>query len=161
MLPQGQIFFAEPRRAGVIDADQRHGKRSLLDIIREEAPGHPRLDAIEIGLGLPSTIPINSALDSDGDGQTDLFEIHAGTDYRNAGDRFVWSVKPPAAGQPPTVTMAVKIGRTYRIHSSAQLAAGDWQVVEVVLPGQDGVHVFTDSQSPGKRFYRIEAKLNP
>ena len=118
-------------------------------------------DAIEIALGLPITVPINPALDSDGDGQTDLFEIHAGTDHRNPGDRFVWSVKPPAAGQPPTVTMAVKTGRTYRIYSSAQLAAGDWQVVEVVQPGQNGVHVFTDPQSPGKRFYRIEARLNP
>jgi hypothetical protein len=57
--------------------------------------------------------------------------------------------------------MAVKAGRTYRIHSSAQLVAGDWQVVEVVQPSQDGVHVFTDPQNLSKRFYRIEARLNP
>lgn len=118
-------------------------------------------DSIEIGLGLPSTVPIDPALDSDGDGQTDLFEIHAGTGHLSPNDRFVWSVKPPAEGQPPTITMAVKAGRSYRIHACAQPGAGEWQVVEVVLPAQEGVHVFTDSQSPGKRFYRIEAKLNP
>jgi hypothetical protein len=118
-------------------------------------------DAIELGLGLPSTVPINPALDNDGDGQTDLFEIHAGTDHLSPSDRFVWSVNPPETGQPPTITMAVKAGRTYRIHSSAQLVAGDWQVVEVVQPSQDGVHVFTDPQNLSKRFYRIEARLNP
>ncbi len=118
-------------------------------------------DAIETGLGLSSTVPIDPALDSDGDGQTDLFEIHAGTGHLSPSDRFVWSVKPPAAGQAPTITMAVKTGRTYRIHSCAGLGAGDWQVVEVVQPMQDGVHVFTDSQSPSQRFYRIEAQLNP
>jgi cell surface hyaluronidase len=118
-------------------------------------------DVIEIGLGIPSTVPIDSTIDSDGDGQTDLFEIHAGTGHLSASDRFVWSVKPPEANQPPAITMAVKAGRTYRIHSSSQLGAGDWQVVEIVQPSQDGLHVFTDSQNPGKRFYRIEAKLNP
>jgi hypothetical protein len=118
-------------------------------------------DAIELGLGLPSTVPIDPALDNDGDGQTDLFEIHAGTDHLSPSDRFVWSVNPPETGQPPTITMAVKAGRTYRIHSSAQLVAGDWQVVEVVQPSQDGVHVFTDPQNLSKRFYRIEARLNP
>ena len=118
-------------------------------------------DAIELGLGLPSTVPIDPALDNDGDGQTDLFEIHAGTDHLSPSDRFVWSVNPPETGQPPTITMAVKAGRTYRIHSSAQLGAGDWQVVEVVQPSQDGVHVFTDPQNLSKRFYRIEARLNP
>ena len=117
-------------------------------------------DAVEIALGLPSTVPIDPTLDTDGDGQTDLFEIHAGTDHRNAGDRFVWSVKPPGPGQPVTVTMNVKTGRTYRIHSSTRLD-GDWQVLEVVQPVLDGVHVFTDSGSFDKRFYRIEAKLNP
>ena len=118
-------------------------------------------DAIEIGLGLPSTVPIDPTLDSDGDGQTDLFEIHAGTGHLSSSDRFVWSVQPPAAGQPPTITMPVKAGRTYRIHSSAQLGAGEWAVVEVVQPVQDGIHVSTDSQSSDRRFYRIEVKLNP
>jgi hypothetical protein len=56
--------------------------------------------------------------------------------------------------------MNVKTGRTYRIHSSTRLD-GDWQVLEVVQPVLDGVHVFTDSGSFDKQFYRIEAKLNP
>jgi cell surface hyaluronidase len=118
-------------------------------------------DVIEIELGLPTTDPIDSALDSDGDGQTDLFEVHAGSDHRNPSNRFVWDVKPPAAGQAPTITMAVKAGRTYRIHSSSEPGAGDWQVIEIVQPNQDGIHVFTDSHSPEKCFYRIEATLNP
>jgi hypothetical protein len=118
-------------------------------------------DLIEISLGISSTEPIDPKIDSDGDGQTDLFEIHAGTNPFSRTDHFQWTIQPPTGLQPVTLSLPVKPGRTYRIHSCDNLATGEWKVIKTLSVEAEGVEIFTDPATRSSKFYRIEAQLDP
>ncbi len=117
-------------------------------------------DALETSHGLSTLEPIHPALDTDADGQSDLFEIHAGIDFRNLSDRFEWSVAK-ASASPAQVVLPVKPGRTYRILACDDLSEGAWQELESLHPDTAGNHTFTDPASVTRRFYRVEIRIDP
>jgi hypothetical protein len=115
-------------------------------------------DAVEIPIGLSPLVPIDPTADTDGDGQTDLLEAHAGTDRTNNLDRFEWSVVKPSA-LATQIGLAVKPGRAYRILAGDSLLPSDWQIIETLSPTSTFIHTFTDPSNLPRRFYRVEIKV--
>jgi cell surface hyaluronidase len=106
-------------------------------------------DVIESAIGLSEILPIDPMADSDGDGQTDLLEAHAGTNRLDASDRFHWLVTRTK------ITLNVKPGRTYRILASDSLSPPQWQVVETIHPDALGDHEYVDLTLRTSRFYKV------
>lgn len=114
-------------------------------------------DSLEAALGLPLTSPMDPALDSDGDGQSDLFEIHAGTDRSSAADRFPWGIS--TTSNAVRIEMSVKPGRTYRIWNATGLDA-PWTPVRTIQPAAAATQVFTLPLSSPRGFYRVSVLMD-
>jgi hypothetical protein len=143
----------------VIEGSADSDSDGLLDLEDPDSDNDGLSDQREFAMGLSPTMPLSPALDTDGDGQSDQLEIHAGTNRLDPADHFNWTLTAPGS-QPATIAMAVKPGRTYRIHSSGTLANHEWMVVDTVHPVAEGLHEFTDPTNHTIRFYRIEVLLD-
>lgn len=138
---------------GDVDGD------GLLNLEDLDSDNDTLPDALEFSLGLASNVAIDPAADSDGDGQTDLLEITAGTGHADRADRFVWSV---AVGPAPQVHLQVKPGRSYAVEACDDLTAGNWQVIGGTVPAEAGTYQVTDPVSGApRRFYRVRIQLVP
>lgn len=72
--------------------------------------------------------------DSDGDGRTNLDEFVAGTDPKNAAERFAAEVAGVDAGN-VAIRFESVAGRSYSIEFSETLGAGSWQTVRSGIEG--------------------------
>ncbi len=140
---------------GSVDSDGD----GLLDLEDLDSDGDGLSDQREFAMGISPTVPLDPEIDTDGDGQSDLLEIHAGTNRLDPAEHFNWTLAAPGS-QPPTITLAVKPGRTYRIHASATLASADWVVIDTIHPAAEGTHEFIDQANHSVRFYRIGVLLD-
>jgi hypothetical protein len=131
----------------------------LLDLEDLDSDNDGLSDRREFTMGMSPTAPLDPTLDTDGDGQSDLLEIHAGTNCLDPAEHFNWTLIAPGS-QPPTITMAVKPGRTYRIHSSTTLASDDWVIIDTIHPLDEGMHEFSDPANHPARYYRISVLLD-
>ena len=147
---------------GISDALEGGGDADgdgLLNLEDLDSDNDTLPDALELSLGLAFNVAINPAADSDGDGQTDLLEITAGTGHADRGDRFVWSVEGGPAAQ---VHLQVKPGRSYAVEACDDLAVAAWQVVGATTPVVAGPYIIADPVvGAPRRFYRVRIQLVP
>jgi len=119
-------------------------------------------DAWELSHGLDPTSPVDSTLDSDGDGLSNLAEFTAGTDPRDANSRLAMT---SIAWTPGSVALgwSCVAGKRYRIQVSENLS--DWTTVRlgddplVVLGSASGtasVDVPSGMSLTDRRYYRVE-----
>jgi hypothetical protein len=147
---------------GISDALEGGGDADgdgLLNLEDLDSDNDTLPDALEFSLGLASNVAIDPAADSDGDGQTDLLEITAGTGHADRADRFVWSVEGGPAAQ---VHLQVKPGRSYAVEACDDLAVAAWQVVGATTPVVAGTYSIADPVvGAPRRFYRVRIHLVP
>jgi hypothetical protein len=119
-------------------------------------------DEYEILHGLNRQSAADAALDSDGDGYTNLEEWAFGL-LASTPDRYAWTVT--RTNPNVTVTCPTLAGRTYRVWFSSDLVA--WQPASAPFAGTGGDFVWIDDGSntgglpsgAGERFYRVTVTL--
>jgi sialidase-1 len=123
-------------------------------------------DFYEDATGLNKADPADASLDSDGDGQTNLFEYQAHTDPFDANSNFrVRTIERRTATNRLTLKWPAIPYAIYQLESSQTLTSGSWQTVP-------GLEAITNSSTLGdltmdvpigenlQNFYRIST-VNP
>ncbi len=121
----GELAIAEPGSAATLTATGSSGQSGnstpldILDSTDTDNDGLP--DAWEAAHGLSSTDPADALLDSDGDGQSNLAEFHAGTDPRNSASVFAVLESGLTDTSTYRITWSVTAGKLYRLRRSEDL----------------------------------------
>ena len=123
-------------------------------------------DEYEIAHGLNRSDPADAALDSDGDGVSNLKEFILAT-VSNVPDRYAFFTTYNSLAGTATVTFPTTTGRTYRVLHSANLLS--WSPASAIITGTGAAMVWTDDgtttgTAPSvaeRRFYRIEVTVVP
>ncbi len=123
-------------------------------------------DEYEIAHGLNRSDPADAALDSDGDGVSNLKEFILAT-ASNVPDRYAFFTTYNSLAGTATVTFPTTTGRTYRVLHSANLLS--WSPASAIITGTGAAMVWTDDgtttgTAPSvaeRRFYRIEVTVVP
>ena len=98
----------------------------------------------------------DAGLDPDGDGFTNLDEYIAGTDPGDGESLLqVLNLIP----QPFSVTFDTVTGRLYGVEYKDDLLDATWQSLTSNVSGTGGAVEVDDSDQTGKRFYRIQVRL--
>jgi hypothetical protein len=106
--------------------------------------------------------PADAQQDADGDGRSNLAEYTAGTDPRNANDRFrAAQIRRAVSGPGIEVEVAARAGRVYTLERAADLAHPSWSGVATsgVVPGDRDLTLADPSPPPGWAFYRVRVQL--
>ncbi len=115
-------------------------------------------DSWETAHGLNPNSAADAALDSDGDGRTNLEEFLAGTDPRDAASRFSLTIAKPASGTGVVIAFTAQPYVSYTIQYKDTLADPSWSRL-LDVPATGGVQAIslTDHTAPGDpdRFYRV------
>jgi hypothetical protein len=99
--------------------------------------------------------PALDPADSDGDGQSNLFEVLAGTHPGDANDWTALSASVNTAGL-VEVTFEGHAGKKYRVHGSDDLIS--WNAVSPELvPVSTGPVAVQETPASARRYYRLEA----
>ena len=114
-------------------------------------------DDWEQAYALDPDYPADAALDSDGDGLTNLQEYLSGTNPRDASSRLKFDSVSASAGT-VTLRFTAVANLSYTIQYRDDLAAGGWQKLTNVLAAATTRD--TDVQDPAgggarERFYRL------
>ena len=113
-------------------------------------------DDYENANGLAPNNPADAALDSDGDGMTNLQEYHAGTNPRSARSVLRITSVEKAAGD-IVLTFPSVLGKMYRVEQSPSMS-GPWNILTNNLPGTGdflNVEDVEGADANVQRFYRI------
>jgi hypothetical protein len=106
--------------------------------------------------------PADAQQDADADGQSNLAEYIAGTDPRNANDRFrAAQIRRAVPGPGIEVDVAAHAGRVYTLERAADLVHPSWSGVATsgVVPGDRNLTLADTSPPSGRAFYRIRVQL--
>lgn len=97
------------------------------------------------------------ALDSDGDGKTNLEEFRAGTVPTNPASAFKVTSTSRIAGGAVTFSFASVSGKNYRVDYRISFASGDWIPLQTNIAGTGADVTVTDNSAAGEpgRFYRV------
>lgn len=116
-------------------------------------------DEVEFNLGRNLLAPVESGLDADGDGDSDLWEMITGFSPDDAASRFTSSFQVELDGDRKMMFPA-KPGRRYTLHRSFDL--NDWSAIDTMLSGStDGPMEFEDSSAvpDGRSFYKLGVEI--
>ena len=108
--------------------------------------------------GLNKNSNADAALDSDGDGTSNLNEYRAGTDPRNPASVLrITSIAKNGSGAQITFTSLA--GKSYRLVFKDALSDATWTVVADNIPGQAGTTTTPDPAAVGmqRRYYKVFA----
>ena len=106
--------------------------------------------------------PADARQDADGDGQSNLAEYIAGTDPRNANDRFrAAQIRLAVPGPGIEVDVAAHAGRVYTLERAVDLTHPSWSVVATsgVVPGDRNLTLVDTSPPSDRAFYRLRVQL--
>jgi hypothetical protein len=111
-------------------------------------------DDWEIAHQLNPNSPDDAAIDSDGDGLTNLQEYQAGTDPRSVAS----SLRLTAAFEADQIILrfAAVEGRHYRISVADAVLGDNWSNLADVPAGPTRDVEVSDAQNSSQRFYRLE-----
>jgi hypothetical protein len=99
----------------------------------------------------------HATLDSDNDGENNLFEYVSGTNPTNAADRLIMDHR---AGTPFAMDLNGKANRSYRLKYKLNLADPAWIEADASGPlSADGTIRLEDTNTFSRAFYTIEAAL--
>lgn len=104
--------------------------------------------------GLSASNPLDSALDNDGDGFTNLQEFIVGTNPNDANSRLVSS--GARSGDAFLVSFGTVTGRIYRVERSPDLS-GAWETVARNVTGTGGIVTISIPSSASHQFFRVAA----
>ena len=113
-------------------------------------------DAWEAANGLNPSVN-DSALDRDGDGQSNLAEWLAGTLPNSPTSRFAIT-NEQAVGANLSLTWTSAIGRRYRVFTRPALNAGAWTEITtapITATGTSTTFIHTGGAAGAQRFYRV------
>ncbi len=121
-------------------------------------------DAWETANGLNPADPLDAALDTDGDGQSNLAEYLAGTDPQSAASRLAASIVTTATPGEYAVRFTAVAGKTYTVRYKNALSDATWTTLANV-PAQ-GADTLIDVPDPAagaqpKRFYQVVTPQQP
>lgn len=100
-------------------------------------------DDYEIANGMNPNNPSDAALDSNGDGYTNLQEYLAGTDPRSATNALRITAIT-RTGDDFDITFTTVLGKRYRVESTVNLAGGTWIILEDNVHGTGDEVTITD-----------------
>ena len=98
---------------------------------------------------------LNTGLDSDEDGMTDVDENIAGTNPNDPNSFLGLNIARGGAANQRDLSFESVSGRTYRIERKDDLLNGSWVTVQSGLVGNDGVINLVDTQATPYSVYRI------
>ena len=99
---------------------------------------------------------LDAALDSDGDGMTNLQEYLAGTDPRSAASVLRITSIQKSAGD-IVINFPSVFGKTYRVEQKNNFSVG-WSTLHDNIPGTGGSISLIDTEAAdtfAQRFYRV------
>jgi hypothetical protein len=116
------------------------------------------LDAWEIANGLDPASPADAALDSDGDGYTNLEEFRAGSNPRERQSVLRFSMAVSEFGF-VFMTFEAGAGRSYEVQFTDDVEAGNWQTIDRIEPqaATRTVEVAYPGYNATAGFYRLLA----
>jgi hypothetical protein len=131
---------------------------STVTIHDGDADGDGIPDDWETAHGLNPHLASDAALDSDGDGFTNLQEFIMGTDPQDPKSRFQYSVTQN--GNDMQITFPTVPGRTYTVQYCGDLTQ-PWITLQGGLAGTGNPVTVTDSNavSMGQRFYHVKVQM--
>jgi len=97
------------------------------------------------------------ALDSDGDGTSNLAEFRAGTVPTNPASVFKITSTSKIAGGAVAFSFSSVSGKSYRVDFRNSLGSGDWMPLQTNIAGTGANITITDNSAAGEpeRFYRV------
>lgn len=132
------------------------GNKTLSLEIQADADGDGMGDAWESAHGLNPTVA-DSALDRDGDGQSNLAEWLAGTLPENPASRLAISSQTNSGGD-LTISWSTATGRRYRVFTLLSLSTGTWTEITpapIVATGATATFTHVGGATGVQRFYRV------
>ena len=132
------------------------GNKSLSLQVQADADNDGLGDAWETANGLNPGVN-DSALDRDGDGQSNLAEWLAGTLPNNPASRFAITSEQ-AVGANLSLTWTSAIGRRYRAFTRPALSTGEWSEITtapITATGTSTTFIHTGGATGAQRFYRV------
>ena len=113
-----------------------------------DSDGDGMPDYWEVLHGLNPFDSSDASLDADSDGFTNLQEFQMGTDPRDPGSRFsISSVQPSASGESMVIGFNTVADRTYRVEFKNDLNDPAWQVLGTDILGTGGAVQVVDTVS--------------
>ncbi len=141
--------------AGDFDGD---GIPNILDL---DSDGDGAPDSLEHQYSRDHLSADDGIVDSDGDGESDLFEMIAGTDPDVLGDATRFDIDEQLVSGRARLSFMAQSGRRYRIYRSEDLVT--WSLVDSVDSVVDGVEMqMVDDGSDVSRpkyFYRLAVEV--
>lgn len=125
---------------------------ALLDTDLDGIP-----DAYESAHGLNPNDPTDAAMDSDGDGFSNLLEYLIGTDPQSRASSF--TATAARSGNNMVISVATVAGKTYAVQWSSDLT--QWNFLQGSLIGTGGIVPVTDigGGTLARRFYRATVQI--
>lgn len=113
------------------------------------------IDFIEDATGLDKGNPADAALDTDGDGQSNLFEYHSRTNPLDANSNFrIRTIENTATSNRLTLKWPATAYTTYRVEFSQTMAPGSWHPVPLL-------EAVTNASSTGDLTIELPMDANP
>lgn len=152
IVPAGRVITVTATSLATGDTSE-FSNGMTVSVVDSDSDGMP--DAYENSvMGLSKTNGADAALDTDGDGMSNLAEFHAGTDPRNTASRL--SATGKRSQDIFTITFPTVAGVAYRVEAADSLP-GLWRAAAVNLIGSGGLMEVTFPAQPGlsKEFWRV------
>ncbi len=138
------------------------GAANAVAALDSDGDGIP--DDWELANGLDPNDPLDAALDADGDGQSNRAEYLAGTDPQSSASHLAARLVPTLTPGEYAVRFTAVAGKTYTVRYKNALTDGTWtKLADIPAPVADTLYDVIDpvAGSQTKRFYQVITPQQP